>query len=403
MTTPSASTSLKFDQPPAIVVGACGHGLTLIRALSEGGIPIIALEKNRDLPGIHTKLAHVYFVTDINGSGLIDVLADIGRKIVCPDKPVLFLTNDNMTRTIAGNWERISDLFCLSWAHCRDEITSLLEKENLEAHCKKRGLLYPPSHLIHSEADIDAAMAIAGPIAIVKPSKPLSHFKTALPRKRTDYEELIRQFPSDLPFLVQKFITGDDTSIHFSALYLDHGNVVARFDGRKLRSRPMGHTTIAESFIQEDVFRNTQRFFSGLGLSGPVSVEFKRDSDGNYWVIEPTVGRTDFWLGLCTDNNVNFPLTEFKDQLGAKPEYVEQNNSVIWFNEDRDPFGRLWLLFHPTNKLGRRHSTYVFLCKKDLTPALFFIQKKVTQLLSSIVPSSKKLVTRLFRTIFRES
>ena len=401
MTSHLPLNDLTFDRPPAVVVGACGHGLSVIRALAAANIPIIALDKDPDLPGTHTKLACVLFVTDINGNGLIDALTDLGQKIVCPQKPVLFLTNDNMIRTVACSWEKISDHFHLSWAHCRNDIASLLEKGNLEAHCVKQGVLYPPSYLIQSEADIDTAMAIAGPSAIIKPSKPLAHFKTALPKSRLDYEQLILQFPSDLPFLVQKFIPGDDTAIHFCALYLDHGEIIARFDGRKLRSRPMGHTTIAESFRQDDVFNQAKLFFSGLKLSGPVSVEFKRDSENNYWVIEPTVGRTDFWVGLCTENNVNLPLTEYKNQIGAKLPPSEQNNSSVWFNEERDPFGRLWLKFHPTEKLGKRRASYLYFCNADSAPAFFFLKRRTLQFLSSIGPRSRKLLTRLCSTIFR--
>ncbi|MFB0936269.1 MAG: hypothetical protein QMB52_10900 [Propionivibrio sp.] len=401
MTSPLPLAELKFNRPPAVVVGACGHGLTLIRALATDNIPIIALDKDPDLPGTHTRLAHVFFVADINGSGLIEALADLGQRIVCPQKPVLFLTNDNMVRIVAGNWEKISDYFHLSWAHCRNDIASLLEKGNLEAYCLKQGVLYPPSHLIYSEADIDTAMALAGPVAIIKPSKPLANFKTALPKSRLDYEKLIRQYPSDLPFLVQKFIPGDDTSIHFCALYLDHGEIIARFDGRKLRSRPMGHTTIAESFREDEVFQQTKRFFAGLTLSGPVSVEFKRDANNDYWVIEPTVGRTDFWVGLCISNNINLPLTEYNNQLGAKPQLVEQTNSSVWFNEERDPFGRLWLHFQPTGKLGKRRAVYLFFCKEDQISAFYFIKRRILQFLSSIGPRSKKLLARLCSAIFK--
>ena len=58
-----------FDQPPAVVVGLCGHGLSLIQALNEGQIPVIALETNLELPGVHTKLATLVRVSDINGIG----------------------------------------------------------------------------------------------------------------------------------------------------------------------------------------------------------------------------------------------------------------------------------------------------------------------------------------------
>ncbi|MBK8890530.1 MAG: hypothetical protein IPN75_09040, partial [Dechloromonas sp.] len=92
---------------------------------------------------------------------------------------------------------------------------------------------------------------------IIKPVRPLGGFKTFLP---TNADELLRWtdiHQPDLPFMAQRFIPGDDRAIYFSALYLDAGKVLARFDGHKLRSRPLGHTTIAESFRNEEVYRQT--------------------------------------------------------------------------------------------------------------------------------------------------
>lgn len=385
-------TSYRFDQTPGIVVGACGHGLAVIRALHQGGVPVVALEANFDLPGAHTALAQIEPADDINGEGLIKALLALRTRLHCPGKPVLFLTNDNMVRTVAVQWEALEAHYVLSWSHCRATVAALLDKLNLEAYCQKQGLSYPPTYVLQSRSDVDFATAITGPRSIIKPTRPLAGFKTALPLQRADFEQLTERFESDLPFLVQKFIPGDDSSIHFCALYLDHGVVLARFDGRKLRSRPLGHTTIAESYLKEDVYRETLRFFSGQNLSGPVSLELKYDAEGRLWVIEPTVGRTDFWLGLCTANQVNLPLAEYRSQLSLQQEQLMQRDAAVWFNEERDPFGHLWLTFHTKFKLGARRRTFVYLHKNDILPALRSQQKILSQLSSSLLRRIKSLL-----------
>ncbi|WP_138677638.1 GNAT family N-acetyltransferase [Candidatus Accumulibacter phosphatis] len=374
----------RFDQPPAVVVGTCGHGLAVIRSLHEGRVPVVALEANRDLPGAHTRLAQVEPVDDINGPSLIKALLALRPRLHCPGTPVLFLTNDNMVRTLAAHWAELEPHYLLSWSHCRDKVAALLEKFHLETHCQRQGLSYPPTYLLHSKSDIDLAITVTGSQAIIKPARPLAGFKTALPSQRQDYEQLIDRCEADLPFLIQKFIPGDDSSIYFCALYLDHGEVLARFDGRKLRSRPLGHTTVAESCRQDDVYQETLRFFAGLELSGPVSLELKRDAKGRLWVIEPTVGRTDFWLGLCTANRVNLPLTEYHSQLGCAEQNLMQGDCALWFNEERDPFGRLWLAFHPQLSLGERHSSYVHFHKNDIRPAVLCAKKILSDLWSSL-------------------
>ncbi len=255
-----------FDQAPAIVVGVCGHGLAVIRALHEGRVPVIALEARLDLPGAKTRLAQVHAIDDINGSGLIEALLALRARVHCPNKPVLFPTNDQMVQTLAEQWDVLDPHYRLSWSHSRAQVTALLKKTNVEGYCEKQGLSYPTTRRLYAKSDARLALAEVGLPAIVKPEKPLAGFKTAFPHDYLELERLAEAFEADLPFVVQRFIPGDESTTHFCALYLDHGEVLARFDGRKLRSRPLGHTTVAESCVQDDVYREALRFFSGLDI-----------------------------------------------------------------------------------------------------------------------------------------
>jgi len=370
----SVGRSYQYAQPPAIVVGACGHGLALVRALSEGSVPVLMLESDLSLPGTLTHLAELVPIADINGPTLVETLLNLRQRIRCPGNPVLFLTNDTMVRTIGHAWERLTDSYTLSWGDAAERLLPLLDKVALEAHCEQVGVAYPSTLVLRNPAEAEAAARAIGFPIIVKPSRPLSRFKTALPQSVGELLGLFERYPSDLPFLVQRFIPGDDRSIHFCALYLDHGQVLARFDGHKLRSRPMGHTSIAEALVDQAVFEQTLRFFAPLQLSGPVSLELKKDQAGALWVIEPTVGRTDFWIGLCVVNGVNIPLLEYCHQAGRPLPGVRQSDAAVWFNEDRDPMGRLWLGWILHLMRGRRAS-YLFLHRDDLGPSFAFLKE----------------------------
>lgn len=359
-TAPTAAR-YSFDAPPAIVVGACGHGLALVRGLQQQRINVLLLEANLQQPGARTRLAELLPIADINGPALIDALLALRPRILCPGVPVLFLTNDTMVRTVGQHWDRLASSYRLSWADSRQALLPLLEKSVLEERCRATGLSYPKTFVLQSAQDVDAALAeIPFPI-IVKPARPLSRFKTSQPADRQQLLELVQRFGGDLPFLVQQFIPGDDRSIHFSALYLADGQVLARFDGHKLRSRPLGHTSIAESLPDEAVYQQTCRFFAGLGLSGPVSLELKKDGKGGIWVIEPTVGRTDFWVGLCIANGVNLPAIEYAHQTGWAQPAPAQSDETIWFNEDRDPFGALWLRWRSGVAIRGRGASRLYL------------------------------------------
>lgn len=375
---------LSYTAPPAVVVGACGHGLATIRALHEGQMPIVALDSSTRAPGTHTRLARVERIPDINGPGLIEALLALRERITCPGLPVLFLTNDAMVRLVGQHWPRLEGHYALSWAHARDRLTPLLDKPNLEKHCQTVHLAYPRSFLLRSQEEAEpAARAIGFPL-IVKPARPLSRFKTSQPGSAAELRALTERFADDLPFVVQQFIPGDDTSIYFCALYLDRGRVLARFDGHKIRSRPLGHTSIAESLPNEAVFAEARRFFEGLDLSGPVSLELKQDEAGRLWVIEPTVGRTDFWLGLCTANGVNLPLIEYLHQIGRPTVSPPQTDTAVWFNEDRDPLGRLWLGRRGRQGMRGRGSAFLFLHGNDLGPMRVFLWQALRGLAASV-------------------
>lgn len=372
----SDAPAYSYTVPPVVVVGACGHGLALVRALDADHVPTLVLEANLQQPGARTRLATVVPTADINGDALIDALLTLRGRIECPGEPVLMLTNDTMVRTVGRHWPRLAGAYRLSWANARERLLPLQEKANLESRCAATGLRYPKSRLLNGPQDIDSSLAELSFPIIVKPVRPLSRFKTSQPADRQQLAELVARHGADLPFLVQEFIPGDDTHIHFSALYLAEGRVLARFDGHKLRSRPLGHTSIAEPWPDDEVHAQTLRFFDGLALSGPVSLELKRDDQGQLWVIEPTVGRTDFWLGLCTVNGVNLPAIEYADQTGRSLSAPAQQRLALWFNEDRDPFGPWWLRWFSGQapRRGLRRS-YLYLHRDDLGPAWAFLRR----------------------------
>ena len=389
------SEQLCDEIPPAIVIGCCGHALSVIRALADNDIPVIALESNPLLPGVRTRLAKVILVEDINGPKLLDALVDIRNDIDCAKNPVLFLTNDRMIRTIGQNIDTVKSRFFVSWMNCSESIIRLLDKENLERLSLEKKLNYPKTFYIDRIDEVAKAWQEIKHPLIVKPAMPLASFKTFFPKSLDDLLQFVSVKSCELPFLAQHYISGGDERIFFCALYLDNGKILARFDGRKLRSRPLGHTTVAESYISEEVFTETSKFFEKLELSGPVSLELKRDNEGKLWVIEPTVGRTDFWVGLCVENGVNFPLVEYCHQLDFEIPHQVQEDLAVWFNEERDPLGRIWFLLNRELRNRGRESCFLYIKHSDLMPML----SSLWLILVGLLKSSNRHFLRLFSRV----
>lgn len=276
-------------------------------------------------------------IDGLAGQSLIDGLVRLADELRSPEPPVLFLTNDDMVREIATAWPSLQDRYRLSWSATRDAVARLLLKSEHERTSRAAGCNFPQSVVLDSDASVPGAAANLPFPVIAKPIRPLSSFKTAVLRDVDELRALADRHRAAFPIILQQFIAGGDERIHFCAVYLQNGHVVARFDGRKLRSRPMGHTTVAEPCIADDVFEATERFFAGTNIDGPASLELKRAPDGSLWVIEPTVGRTDFWIQVCISNGVNLPWIEYCHQTMRPAPSSTQRSEYVWINTERDP------------------------------------------------------------------
>lgn len=355
-------------QPLAVVVGTCAHGLGMIRGLARAGVPVVALESDPSLPGNRTRCATIRHVPDINGPGLIQSLKQLAKEIGGTDKPVLVITNDTMSKTIGEHVEEISPHYRLSWADCAPRVLELLSKEHIEQRCRAAGLNYPKSVLISQLVAIEKQLEPLRYPIIFKPTRPLSAFKTLVLHQPEALAEKLPLIGQCLPVLAQEFIPGDDRCIRFGALYLHRGQILARFEGRKLCSRPMGLTTVAVSEPNDAIHQLAARFFAGLEMSGPVSLELKQAPDGTHWVMEPTVGRTDFWEGLCSANGVNLPLIEYCTLTGRPLPDTRQQTTHLWINGERQHGVLLWLLTHAPGLLVTKRLRGVYYDPLDPQP-----------------------------------
>ena len=382
----------EFDtSAPAVVLGLCAHGLATVRTLHRHGVTVHAPEPKDTLPGARTGCATVHRVDSIHPPHLIDTLLALGEQLGSNPKPVLFPINDTMVGEIARQWDRLEPHYALSWAHARDVVARLILKDNLESHTRERGLNYPRSTLV--EQDIDRAEGIADMAypMLAKPSKPLGSFKARKVADRDELAALVADHAADLPILVQEWIEGTDTDLYFCALLLDHGRVIARFEGRKLRSQPpaRGQTTSAEPVTHDELYQMTCRFFEGTDVSGPVSLEVKSDPDGKLWVIEPTLGRTDYWVDLCIQNGVSLPFMNYLLATGQTPTVAPRHATpTTWFDTERDSRSFAELVRQGRiNPLGRARFTYFD--RQDPGPWRFAMAQRVRALARRLTGATK--------------
>lgn len=378
--------------PPAVVVGACAHGLAVIRSLARAGVEVHIVDSDPTLPGLRTRHGKVHLVEDINGPALVPALLALARALASPRRPILFLTNDRMVKVAAGAVQALSEVFSLSFSASAQRTAALGDKVNIEQRCREAGLNYPATTIVDTLADLSRLPQDLTWPRIIKPSRPLAGFKVKYAASAADAVATMAPYAADFPVLLQEWIEGDDTVIRFTAFYLENGTPLARFDGRKLRSFPMGHTTVAEPSSSALVHECARTFFAGTGITGPASLEVKMDAAGVPWIIEPTVGRTDFWLDLCIANGVDLPVIEYRHQAGLPLPECKQVDDVVWLNPDRDRGCLLWYLRHigKASRIGRR-LRFTYLDRLDPGPFFHALKLHVAELRQSVAARLRRL------------
>jgi len=322
---------------PSVVIGSCSHALANTRTLGRKKIPTFLVSKGRGFPATKTKYANTIFIEDTNTEVLIPNLINIRKRF--SEKPVLFPTNDKMVRLIALHFDEVSKYYRLNWPDPQ-LMLSLLDKKQLEYFVRKAGLQYPKTYLFENLENLSSILSSLTYPAILKPSQPLSAFKATI---ILNEQQLVREFQLYSGkidwFLLQEWIPGTDRDIYFVNFYFDHNaKPIAHFTGRKIRSCPLGSggACSAEGVNREDVYSLGLRFFSFFQMKGPASIEFKQSPTGELYVIEPTIGREDFYVQTCIKNSVDIPYIAYAHQAGIPILAPQQKNRYIWVDFEKD-------------------------------------------------------------------
>ena len=322
----------------AVVVGICSHGLSICRALNQLGVQVYALDKNMELPGKLTNSAELIEVEDINSDKLVDALIDLATKFIGEPKPVLFPTNDKMVEIFARNWATLAPLYLLSWSEHCELVRKLHYKDEIEKQSTKTGVSHPKSFILQDTSDLSDISADKFPL-IVKPTRPMSSFKVELVDDIQSLQEVCHEHTEAMPFIAQQFIEGDDERLVFCSMFMKNGQALVKFLGRKLQSYPvgLGQGTIMEPYFDSQLVTLSEQYFEGTNYTGPVSIEFKIDDQGVYWLIEPNIGRTEFSVECARANNVDLVKAEYLATIGGDLSQVgEQTYERVWLDTEKD-------------------------------------------------------------------
>lgn len=330
--------------PPCVVVGLHHNGLGVARWLGRRGVPVVAIDRYVRLPHRATRYAKYVRCPDIRGHGLIDVLSHLGARLGRP--AVLIPTLDRSVTLISEHRDSLERFYAhsLPGDHV---VRRLMSKAGIASYALEHGFEIPRTFVIGGEKDLEACLRDLTFPCILKPQLKTDELMAHGPDKafrissaselRSTYQTLRRWEPR---VVVQEWIPGPDTALHFCLYYFDEaGEPLVSFGGRKIRQYIpyCGTACSAEPWPDEFVRDTGIEFFRKAGYRGFGAIEFKVGPGGRYHLIEPTVGRTEHLFSLAEANGSAIVYTGYCHMAGLPlPRSVVKNLSVRYVDWSRD-------------------------------------------------------------------
>jgi hypothetical protein len=84
--------------------------------------------------------------------------------------------------------------------------------------------------------------------------------------------------------------------------------------------------------VDDELSQSTTKFFRDAGVVGMASMEYKRDArSGQFRMVEPTIGRTDYQEEVAALNGVNLPYAAWCSELDLPfPPPCATSRQTVW-------------------------------------------------------------------------
>lgn len=310
---------------PAVVLGAGINGLGVARSLARARVPVWLLDPDVRRPEMHTRAAKPLRIAALHGEALIEELVRLASTRFFGLRPVLLMTQEESVRTVSQQRDRLSALYRFSLPS-PETVDALQHKHGFQRLAERFGYPIPPLVRIGGPTDLPELERLRYPV-VVKPGERHEgygqQFKKAYRvASASEAADLVRRIlPVMSDVVIQEWTEGPDSNIYFCLQYIDrHARVTASFTGRKVRSWPpqVGGTASCAPAPEAhaELSALTAGFFQSAGVLGMAGMEYKRDvRSGQFRMVEPTIGRTDYQAEIATLNGINLPYAAYCAEL----------------------------------------------------------------------------------------
>lgn len=383
--------------PAAVVIGADLNGLGVIRSLGAASCPIYVVDETRWHAGCWSNLSRTILVDALSGPAFVADLMRLGMRI--GGRPFLIPTSEPALAAISPARGELASVFRFDLPS-EAMVEVLQNKARFHEFALAHGLPVPRSVVLGSKADLAGLRGLELPI-ILKPAEKEPVHAGAIDRiyrleSYAEAEAIAGRLLDLTPELVaQDWIEGPDEGIYFSLFFrASQGDDGPLFFGRKLACSPpaIGSTAfcVPAPEARDALETVTRRFLACSNYRGVGSLEFKWDEQRReFFIIEPTVGRTDWQEELATLNGVNIPLAAYRDAVGLAPLRPEPSAPAAW----REHLGRRL----PAGRLPPGVRVYDgYWRASDPLPAVFYYPIRAAKAVQVFRAKSRTAVARLF-------
>src|SRR3954453_2159954 len=316
---------------PVVVVGGSVAGLGVVRSLSGTGALVTVLDTSHFNAALWSRHCEGRVIAHLSGRQLIDELKAEGSRFA--HRPLLVLTQDATVEAVSG-WRDDLEPYYRFLLPLPDIVEIFNDKGEFHEFATREKFSVPESVVVRCVDDLVRIEALQLPV-IIKPARKTDLHESGLDRAaRFDRLEdatahCMALMALKASAIVQQWVDGPDDKIFFCLFFCDlSGQPLRFFTGRKLSAYPAGvgstATCIAAPQAHAELKALTVRLTSMTRYAGIGGLEFKRDArTGEFIIIEPTVGLTDWQEEIATLSGINIPAAAWMHAVGRSIEPVE--------------------------------------------------------------------------------
>lgn len=336
-----SQSNLQSKSPYAIVICLDSlSGIQSARILAQRGVPVIGIAKDPKHFACRTKVCEQILIADVDSEELIRTLEDLSPKL--KEKAVLFPCSDGSVLVLSRYREALEKSFHVILPDAK-VIEMMVDKVKFYRYAQEHNFPITETYFLCSRSDAEiASQKLTFPAIVKPPYRPEEWRKHTREKgfKVLNADDLLSVYDKSSKWtdilIAQGWIEGTDTNhITCNCYFSSSSEPLVTFTSRKLRQWPQktGQGCFGEAYRDDRVAQETVNLYKSLAWRGLGYLEMKRDENtGEYFIIEPNVGRPTGRSATAEANGVELLYTMYCDAVGLPlPENRQQKGgNVKW-------------------------------------------------------------------------